>query len=1283
MTFSDAADRCVHVACAKTTGAQTLMVEQANTDIIIEEKATGTHLMVGTLTTTAAKAIVAELQKQPAVPIIIHLAPSNSDGACHLDLKSEYELVACLSCCEVPLVTVCEDGVLVNAARCWLMAVADVVIVSESAKVSMSSLGQSTFDFRRKVWATHQQHRATQEDLDTHPVGAQAAFQAGLVDIIAPVHGLKQQLDLVLSRFKKVGNPLLRACKTQLPAVSLDVAALAMARLTVPTPMDTNGDLVRLTVSEDGLATVELNNPVHFNNQSPKLMADLALRLREVNRYAVVGKVNAMVLQGAGPHFCTGGWNPEGSEEKSTRAPSWSENMVTLSSTSETAAMIRRLPVPTFGAVHGKLIGGGVALALATDFIICSEGATFNFGNLPRGKNPLFMLSRSMSLAVGHGLANQSYLEDPVLTAEDVVAMGLAHGIAGSANEAKLVALQYGRTYVPRSTPFMHGPVSRLCADDPKHAAREVALFATLDDPLSTVKRSPQTKSRSAEQPLALSKIDPRWVGLSGEELSVQILEEVRAACESVLGDEANLDDDLPLMEAGVDSLGATELVNVLNSSVGLELPPTLLFNHPTISALAAHITAQIVERPTSLASNTSPPSAKTKHPQWAGLSGEELSARILPEVRIACESVLGDDLNLDDDLPLMEAGIDSLGATELVNVLNSSIGLELPSTLLFNHPTIRALTAHIVTQIQEPSRADEDTPPKNLQPGREQQPGLSLSSRRVKEPDVAIIGMSCRLPGGIEGSVMLWDVARAGSCTVTKVPFSRWDMDAEAASKPEFSIDMKNRMAWGGFVNNLDLFDAGFFRISTAEASAMDPQHRLLLEYSFLAFRDAGYDKKSLQGQNVGVFVGIAGSGSFGDGVYALSGALASGAVGRVSYVLGLQGPCAAYDTACSSSLTALHAAVRSLRADDCDLALVAGVNMLMPGAAVPFAVAGMTSPTGRCHTFDELADGYVRGEGSGAVVLQRMQDAVSDQNRLHAVVCGVGAAQDGTSASLTAPNGQAQEKLYNTALQDAELGHGGSTVDYLEAHGTGTALGDPIEMGSLAEVMGKGRGGDQPLVMGAVKANVGHTEMAAGVAGLLKAVLVLKHEQAPPNPELQTLNPKIAAVVKGFPVLFPRKVELLRLLSDNAESDRLVAGVSSFGAYGTIAHAVIAQAPTEEVRELTDHTVPGIEATPIVSSVLILFTGQGSQYEDMGRGLFKNEPVLHTALDRCEAAFSRITGESLLEVMHPEKRGERAADHDDGAQNTKTLLDQTQYTQPALFAFCLRTASAWSSSF
>ena len=240
-----------------------------------------------------------------------------------------------------------------------------------------------------------------------------------------------------------------------------------------------------------------------------------------------------------------------------------------------------------------------------------------------------------------------------------------------------------------------------------------------------------------------------------------------------------------------------------------------------------------------------------------------------------------------------MEAGVDSLGATELVNVLNSSIGLELPSTLLFNHPTIGALTAHIVTQIQEPSRADEDTAPNNLKPGREQQPGLSLSSRRAKETDIAIIGMSCRLPGGIEGSVMLWDVARAGSCTVTKVPFSRWDMDAEAASKLEFSIDMKNRMAWGGFVNNLDLFDAGFFRISTAEASAMDPQHRLLLEYSFLAFCDAGYNKKSLQGQNVGVFVGIERSGSFGDGVYALSGALASGAVGRVSYVLGLQGPC------------------------------------------------------------------------------------------------------------------------------------------------------------------------------------------------------------------------------------------------------------------------------------------------------------------------------------------------------------------------------------------------------
>jgi acyl transferase domain-containing protein len=300
--------------------------------------------------------------------------------------------------------------------------------------------------------------------------------------------------------------------------------------------------------------------------------------------------------------------------------------------------------------------------------------------------------------------------------------------------------------------------------------------------------------------------------------------------------------------------------------------------------------------------------------------------------------------------------------------------------------------------------------------------------------------------------------------------------------------------MMWGGFMEDLELFDASFFKISAAEASAMDPQQRLLLEYSYLAFHDAGYSKEVLQGQDAGVFVGIsgtdaqelAGNRSNADvSVYSANGTTHSTAAGRLSFVFGLQGPCAAYDTACSSALVALHAAVRSLQHEECDLAVATGVSvMLTATASKSIATAGMTSSSGRCHTFDEGADGYCRSEGCGAVVLKRMGDALADQDRIHAVVRGVGVAQDGTSASLTAPNGQAQEKLLHAALRDAGLAS--HELDYLETHGTGTALGDPIEMNALKAVMGEGRSDEHPLVMGGVKANIGHLEPAAGIAGL-----------------------------------------------------------------------------------------------------------------------------------------------------------------------------------------------------
>ena len=375
--------------------------------------------------------------------------------------------------------------------------------------------------------------------------------------------------------------------------------------------------------------------------------------------------------------------------------------------------------------------------------------------------------------------------------------------------------------------------------------------------------------------------------------------------------------------------------------------------------------------------------------------------------------------------------------------------------------------------------------------------------------------------------------------------------------------------------MDNIDLFDAGVFRISTAEATSMDPQQRLLLEYALLAFSDAGCTTDMLHGSNVGVFVGIAtadarevhAASGKNRGVYSANGTSHSTAVGRISFTFGLEGPSVAYDTACSSSLVALDAATQCLQLHNCDLALVAGVNvMLTPSISKAFGVAGMTSPTGQCHSFDAAADGFCRGEGCGAVVLQRLGEAGADERTVHAVVRSVHVKQDGQSASLMAPNGTSQSKLLRATLAGASLE--GHDVDYIEAMSVGSPLGDLIEFGAITAVMGDGRLNEGSLVMGALKTNIGHTETASGMAGLIKAVLVLQLEKATCIAGLCTLNPKIEVIAKDLPVVFPRATEPLRLHSGKPPGQALVAGVSAFGYAGTIAHAILAQAPFEQAR-------------------------------------------------------------------------------------------------------------------
>jgi acyl transferase domain-containing protein/SAM-dependent methyltransferase/NAD(P)-dependent dehydrogenase (short-subunit alcohol dehydrogenase family)/acyl carrier protein len=434
----------------------------------------------------------------------------------------------------------------------------------------------------------------------------------------------------------------------------------------------------------------------------------------------------------------------------------------------------------------------------------------------------------------------------------------------------------------------------------------------------------------------------------------------------------------------------------------------------------------------------------------------------------------------------------------------------------------------------------------------------------RARHEPIAIIGMACRFPGGADTPEAFWRLLREGTDAIREIPADRWDFEALYDPDPDAPGKMSTR--WAGLLDRVDLFDAPFFGISPREAAGMDPQQRLLLELAWEALERAGIAPETLMGSQSGVFVGISGSdysqlqlraGLGGMDAYSASGSAHSVAAGRLSFVLGLQGPCFPIDTACSSSLVAVHQAVQSLRAGECGLALAGGVNLIVsPETSIALSKSRMMAPDGRCKAFDARADGFVRGEGGGLLLLKRLSDAQANGDQILAVIRGSAINQDGRSNGLTAPNGPSQEAVVRAAL--ASGGVEPERIGYVEAHGTGTALGDPIEVQAIAAALGDGR--TRPIRIGSVKANIGHLESAAGIAGLIKLVLCLQHREIPPQIHLDSLNPHIPW--SELPVSVPTAPQPW----DAPDGAPRIGGVSSFGFSGTNAHVVIEEAGLRE---------------------------------------------------------------------------------------------------------------------
>ncbi len=500
------------------------------------------------------------------------------------------------------------------------------------------------------------------------------------------------------------------------------------------------------------------------------------------------------------------------------------------------------------------------------------------------------------------------------------------------------------------------------------------------------------------------------------------------------------------------------------------------------------------------------------------------------------------------EEAGFFDLGMDSLMAIELRRQLERAVGRELPATLAMDYPRLTDVADYLLTEVLNLNeRAAAKTP-------------AAPVTTSADEP-IAIVAVACRFPGSPDPDAY-WDVLSGGVDAIREIPEDRFDIDE--FYDPDQQTPGKIYTRNGGFLESVDGFDPEFFGISPREAVWMDPQQRLMLEIAWEGLERAGYAPASMRGSRTGVFVGV-GANEYahlisGDSVdnleaYFITGNALNAVAGRVAFTLGLEGPAVAMDTACSSSLVAVHQAVQALHSGDCDMALAGGVNILLsPASMVAASRARMLSPDGRCKTFDAAADGYARGEGCGVLVLKRLSDAQRDGDRICAVIRSTAVNQDGASSGLTVPNGGAQQRLIATALGRAGLA--GGDVDYLEAHGTGTPLGDPIEVQAAAAVYGAGRDPDRPLLMGTAKTNIGHLESAAGVAGLIKVVLSLQHELLPQTLHFANPNPHIPW--DSLPV---QVVEKPTPWQPNGRPRR--AGVSSFGFTGTNAHVVLEEAP------------------------------------------------------------------------------------------------------------------------
>ena len=909
----------------------------------------------------------------------------------------------------------------------------------------------------------------------------------------------------------------------------------AAQRMKLDTPVMT------LDLFDDGVVLLRMVEKTGHNTFTPAFMDGIDEAFAAI---AAESRAKVVVLTGYDGYFACGG-TADGLKQLQAGATRFTDRKI--------YSLPLACELPVIAAMQGHGIGAGWSLGMFCDQALFAAEGVYHSNYMWYGFTPGAGATLVFPYRLGDDLGREALFTAREYRGNDLAGRGPGLTVLPAAEILpKALAMAHHLALQPREQLLS----SKAEAVNPLASRLDAVLDRELAMHAKTFVGNERVRTRIGEKfGGEQTKPSPKQAASPGIEIDVRG-QLIATLAEDLMIDPVEIRDGAGFLDLGLDSILAVTWIRRLNNVFGTTLPATVIYAHPTVGALVSHVADQLpdagnVERPVAPVASVSTPEPVAAEPSPPHA---DVRAQLIATL---AEDLMIDPVEIRDDDGFLDLGLDSILAVTWIRRLNRVFGTALPATVVYAHPTVEALVSHVAEVVADAEQIAKVERPvasaKTVSPTVDETPRAAASDQRPSSGAVAIIGASGAFPKANDLETF-WQNIRDGRDCIEEVPVDRWDVDR--FYHPDPNHPDTTYCKWMGRIEQADCFDPQFFNITPREAELMDPQQRLFLQHAWHAVEDAAYDPFTLSGGHCGVYMSSGPSG-YADlideqNAYSLSGNSGSILAARISYFLDLHGPSLSIDTACSSSLVAIAEACDALLADRCDMALAGGVSLLIgPKMFIDTSKVSMLSKSGRCYTFDQRADGFVPGEGVGVVVLKRLDAAQRDGDPIRAVIRGWGVNQDGRTNGITAPNPRAQSDLMHDIYRRFDIDP--ASIDLVECHGTGTPLGDPIEIEGLTAAFANTQQRTSQCALGSVKSNVGHLLAAAGVAGAMKAMLALEQQQQPPAVHFDQCNENIN--LEGTP--FTVNTSLQNWSQPDKGQRR--AAVSAFGFSGTNAHLVL----------------------------------------------------------------------------------------------------------------------------